>query len=109
MARSDSISRSAAFTALALTLGALTLGACSADLSLNRLPLAPKPETMARNSDASGQAWARGTFERPISATNSSAEMASAALIPAISRAPDQQPRNRGRQRRQRWAQSRCG
>ncbi len=64
------ISRSAAFTALALTLGALTLGACSADLSLNNLTLAPKPETMARNSDASGQAWARGTFERPISATD---------------------------------------
>ena len=59
-----------AFTALALALGALTLGACSADLSLNNLTLAPKPETMARNSDASGQAWARGTFERPISATD---------------------------------------
>jgi hypothetical protein len=64
------ISCSAAVTALGLTLGALTLGACSADLSLNNLTLAPKPETMARNSDASGQAWARGTFERPISATD---------------------------------------
>jgi len=45
------------------------LGACSADLSLNNLTLAPKPETMARNTDPT-QAWGRGSFERQLSATD---------------------------------------
>jgi hypothetical protein len=46
------------------------LGACSADLSLNNLTLAPKPEPLSRRADGSAQAWARTNFERPVTAAD---------------------------------------
>jgi hypothetical protein len=46
------------------------LGACSADLSLNNLALAPKPEPLPRKPDGSVQAWAKTNFERPVTAAD---------------------------------------
>jgi hypothetical protein len=42
------------------------LGACSADLSLNNLTLAPRPEPLPRKPDGSAQAWGKTNFERPV-------------------------------------------
>jgi hypothetical protein len=44
---------------------ALLLGACSADLSLNNVMLAPKPETLARK-----QEWATPNLDRPITSAD---------------------------------------
>src|SRR6266852_3902376 len=46
------------------------LGACSADLSLNNLTLAPKPEPLPRKPDGSAQAWGKTNFERPVTAAD---------------------------------------
>jgi hypothetical protein len=46
------------------------LGACSADLSLNNLTLAPKPEPLPRKPDGSAQAWGKTSFERPVTAAD---------------------------------------
>ena len=56
----------------AVVLGALavTLGACSADLSLNNLTLAPKAESMPRKADGTAQAWAKTNFDRAITAAD---------------------------------------
>jgi hypothetical protein len=56
-------------TAALIALAAM-LGACSADLSLNNLTLAPKPEPLPRRADGSAQAWARTNFERPVTAAD---------------------------------------
>jgi hypothetical protein len=45
----------------------LLLAACSADLSLNNVTLAPKPEALARRSD--GATWGRGSFDRSVMLT----------------------------------------
>jgi len=42
------------------------LGACSADLSLNNLTLAPKPESLPRKPDGSAQTWGRASFDRSV-------------------------------------------
>jgi hypothetical protein len=42
------------------------LGACSADLSLNNLTLAPKPEPLPRKPDGSAQTWGRASFDRSV-------------------------------------------
>jgi hypothetical protein len=55
----------AAFIALAFM-----LGACSADLSLNNLTLAPKPEPLPRKPDGSAQAWGKASFDRPVTAAD---------------------------------------
>ena len=56
----------------ALAVGALAslLAACSADLSLNNLTLAPKAESMPRKPDGATQAWARSSFDRAITAAD---------------------------------------
>jgi hypothetical protein len=46
------------------------LGACSADLSLNNLTLAPKPEPLPRKPDGSAQAWGKTGFERSVTAAD---------------------------------------
>jgi hypothetical protein len=55
-----------------VVLGALavTLGACSADLSLNNLTLAPKAESIPRKPDGTAQAWAKTNFDRAITAAD---------------------------------------
>jgi hypothetical protein len=42
------------------------LGACSADLSLNNLTLAPKPEPLPTKPDGSAQTWGRASFDRSV-------------------------------------------
>src|SRR5258708_37152257 len=49
---------------------ASALGACSADLSLNNLTLAPKPEPLPRKPDGSAQTWGRAGFDRPVTAAD---------------------------------------
>jgi hypothetical protein len=56
--------------AAALLALASLLGACSADLSLNNLTLAPKPEPLPRKPDGSAQTWGRASFERSITAAD---------------------------------------
>jgi hypothetical protein len=56
-------------TAAVIALASM-LGACSADLSLNNLTLAPKPEPLSRKADGSAQAWAKTNFERPVTAAD---------------------------------------
>jgi hypothetical protein len=56
--------------AVVLTVLAATLGACSADLSLNNLTLAPKAESMPRKPDGTAQAWAKTNFDRAITAAD---------------------------------------
>src|SRR5260370_28090082 len=56
--------------AAALIALACMLGACSADLSLNNLTLAPKPEPLPRNPDGSAQAWGKPSFDRPITSAD---------------------------------------
>jgi hypothetical protein len=46
------------------------LGACSADLSLNNVTLAPKPEPLPRKPDGSAQAWGKTSFERSATAAD---------------------------------------
>src|ERR1700680_3032669 len=53
--------------AAALIALAPMLGACSADLSLNNVTLAPKPEALPRKVD--GPAWGRASFDRSVSLT----------------------------------------
>jgi hypothetical protein len=53
-------------TAALLTLASL-LGACSADLSLNNITLAPKPEPLPRKPDGSAQTWGRSSFDSTVS------------------------------------------
>ena len=53
--------RRIAFCTAILCVPALLLGACSADLSLNNVTLAPKAETLARK-----QEWATPNLDRPI-------------------------------------------
>ncbi len=45
----------------------LLAAACSADLSLNNVTLAPKPEILARKPE--GNTWGRGNFDRTVSLT----------------------------------------
>lgn len=52
--------------AAALIALASMLGACSADLSLNNVTLAPKPEPLPRKPDGSAQTWGRASFERSV-------------------------------------------
>jgi hypothetical protein len=56
----------------AIVLGAVavTLGACSADLSLNNLTLAPKAESLPRKPDGTAQPWAKTNFDRAITAAD---------------------------------------
>src|SRR5260370_37637839 len=54
--------------AAALIALASALGACSADLSLNNLTLAPKPEPLPRKPAGSAQTWGRAGFDRPVTA-----------------------------------------
>jgi hypothetical protein len=56
--------------AVALSALASVLGACSTDLSLNNLTLAPKAESMPRKPDGSAQPWARTSFDRTITAAD---------------------------------------
>ena len=56
--------------ALALGVLASMLAACSADLSLNNLTLAPKAESMPKRPDGATQAWARSSFDRTITAAD---------------------------------------
>jgi hypothetical protein len=56
--------------AVAVSALASVLGACSADLSLNNLTLAPKAESMPRKPDGSAQPWARTSFDRTITAAD---------------------------------------
>jgi hypothetical protein len=49
---------------------ASVLGACSTDLSLNNLTLAPKAESMPRKPDGSAQSWAKMSFDRAITAAD---------------------------------------
>jgi hypothetical protein len=56
--------------AAALIALAAMLGACSADLSLNNVTLAPKPEPLPRKPDGSAQTWGRASFERSVSAAD---------------------------------------
>jgi len=77
---------------------AMTLGACSADLSLNNLTLAPKAESTPRKPDGTAQAWAKTNFDRAITnadlvgrdgqCAGGGPELASTA--PAAAGAPDQ-------------------
>jgi hypothetical protein len=62
----NSVTRIGLRAALAIALGVM-LGACSADLSLNNVTLAPKPEALARKPD--GATWGRGSFDRTVSLT----------------------------------------
>src|SRR5712692_1849231 len=54
--------------AAALIALALMLGACSADLSLNNVTLAPKPEPLPRKPD--GSAWGKTSFDRSVTAAD---------------------------------------
>ena len=56
--------------ALAFGVLASMLAACSADLSLNNLTLAPKAESMPKRPDGATQAWARSSFDRTITAAD---------------------------------------
>ena len=56
--------------AVALSALASMLGACSTDLSLNNLTLAPKAESMPRKPDGSAQSWAKTSFDRAITAAD---------------------------------------
>jgi hypothetical protein len=56
--------------AAALIVLASMLGACSADLSLNNVTLAPKPEPLPRKPDGSAQTWGRASFERSVTAAD---------------------------------------
>jgi len=60
------VNRIGLYAALSIALG-LVLGACSADLSLNNVTLAPKPEALARKPDSA--AWGRASFDRSVSLT----------------------------------------
>jgi hypothetical protein len=60
------VNRIALCAAASIALGSM-LGACSADLSLNNVTLAPKPEALARKPDAAG--WGRASFDRTVSLT----------------------------------------
>ena len=62
----NSVTRIGLRAAPAIALG-IMLGACSADLSLNNVTLAPKPEGLARKPD--GATWGRGNFDRTVSLT----------------------------------------
>ena len=62
----NSVTRIGLRAAAAIALGVM-LGACSADLSLNNVTLAPKPEALARKPD--GATWGRGSFDRTVSLT----------------------------------------
>jgi len=61
-----SVKRSGGFAAALVALTSM-LGACSADLSLNNVTLAPKPETLARKTDS--PAWGRSSFDRSVGLT----------------------------------------
>jgi hypothetical protein len=70
MRRSDGVANKAiriTGCAVAAAGWGLLLAACSADLSLNNVTLAPKPETLARKSD--GATWGRGSFDRSVMLT----------------------------------------
>ena len=56
----DTRTRRGAAVAAMVALAA-TLGACSADLSLNNLTLTPKPDALPKNSNPSTQAWGRSS------------------------------------------------
>ena len=62
----NGVTRIGLCAAPAIALGVM-LGACSADLSLNNVTLAPKPEALARKPD--GATWGRGNFDRTVSLT----------------------------------------
>src|SRR5713101_7854413 len=56
------------FCAAALIALAPMPGACSADLSLNNVTLAPKPEPLPRKPD--GSAWGKTSFDRSVTAAD---------------------------------------
>jgi len=61
-----SVNRIGTYAAVLIVLASM-LGACSADLSLNNVTLAPKPEALPRKVD--GPAWGRASFDRSVSLT----------------------------------------
>jgi hypothetical protein len=61
-----SVNRIGTCAVVSIALASL-LGACSADLSLNNVTLAPKPEALPRKVD--GPTWGRASFDRTVSLT----------------------------------------
>jgi hypothetical protein len=81
--------RSGAWLAVLIALGPM-LVACSADLSLNNLTLAPRPETTPRKPESPSQTWGRGSFERSITTADLVGSDGQCALASAPPAAPGQ-------------------